>query len=139
VELVDTPVARVLVALTVVFGLAMLGQWAAAAVGIRIRQRVKHDGLQRFDEFGGALVSMFAVLLVAWMVAAPLASSSTPGVAAAMRNSAIVRTVDENMPGPVQGVYDSLKSAVNTNGFPEVFSGLDPTRAEPVAPPDSEL
>ena len=33
---------------------------------------------QRVDDVGGALVSVFALLLVAWLVAVPLASSSLP-------------------------------------------------------------
>ncbi|ADD40778.1 MarP family serine protease [Stackebrandtia nassauensis] len=139
VEVSEAPAARVLIALLVVFGIAMLGQWGGSALGVRLRKRVKNDNAKRFDEFGGALVSMVAVLLVAWVVAAPLASSGMPGLAAAVRNSAIVRTIDENMPGPAQNVYNALRSAVNTNGFPEVFSGLDPSDSPPVDPPDPEL
>lgn len=139
VAVTDAPAARVLIALLVVFGIAMLGQWGGSALGVRLRKRVKNDHAQRFDEFGGAVVAIVAVMLVAWVVAAPLASSGVPGLAAAVRNSAIVRTIDENMPGPAQNVYNALRSAVNTNGFPEVFSGLDPTQSAPVDPPDPEL
>lgn len=139
IELVSAPLARVVIALAIVFGIAVFGQWAASTLGIRLRKKLKHDGIQRFDEFGGALISIIAVLLVAWMVAAPLASSSLPGVASAVRNSTIVGAIDDNMPEPVQGVYDSLRTSVNTNGFPEVFSGLDPTQVQAVDPPDPEL
>ncbi|HZE39466.1 MAG TPA: MarP family serine protease [Stackebrandtia sp.] len=139
VDLASAPVARVVIALLVVFGIAMLGQWGASVLGLKLRGKVKRDGAKRLDEFGGAIVSMLAVLLVAWMVAAPLASSGLTGVAAAVRNSAIVRAVDDNMPGPIRGMYDALRDSVNTNGFPEVFSGIDPTNEEPVEPPDPKL
>ncbi len=139
VELSQEPLARVVLALTTVFGAALLGQWLASALGMRLRTRITRRGAQRLDEAGGALVSIVAVLLVAWMVAAPLASSALPGVAAAVRNSAIVGAVDETMPGPVRGIYEALRDSVNTNGFPEVFAGLDPTEAIPVEPPDPEL
>lgn len=139
VEITEAPAARVLIALLVVFGIAMLGQWGGSALGVRLRRKVKNDHAKRFDEFGGAIVAIIAVLLVAWVVAAPLASSGVPGLASAVRNSAIVRTIDENMPGPAQNVYNALRSAVNTNGFPEVFSGLDPTDSAPVDPPDPKL
>lgn len=139
VRVTEAPAARVLIALLVVFGIAMLGQWGGSALGVRLRKQVTNNLVKRFDEFGGAIVAIVAVMLVAWVVAAPLASSGVPGLAAAVRNSAIVRTIDENMPGPAQNVYNALRSAVNTNGFPEVFSGLDPTRTTSVDPPDPEL
>ncbi len=139
IESVSQPLARVVFALIVVLGIAIFGQWLGSYLGFKLRKQVRHHTVQRFDEFGGALISIIAVLLVAWMVAAPLASSSMPGVASAVRNSTIVRAIDDNVPTPVQGIYDSLQSSVNTNGFPEVFSGLDPTQAYPVEPPDPEL
>jgi uncharacterized membrane protein required for colicin V production len=139
IESVNTALARVVLALLIVFGIALLGQWGASSLGIRLRKRLTHDGARRFDEFGGALISIAAVMLVAWMVAAPLGSSGIPGLNSAVRNSAIVRVIDDNMPTPIQGVYNALRNSVDTNGFPEVFSGLDPTDVEPVEPPDPEL
>lgn len=140
IDTVEAPLARVILALVIVFGLAIFGQWGLSKIADELRRRITENRIaRRLDEIGGALISILAVLLVAWMVAAPLASSSIPGVAAAVRNSAIVRAIDDNMPGPVQGIYDALRDSVNTNGFPEVFSGLDPTRVLPVDPPDPEL
>jgi len=139
VEAVTAPLARVIVALLIVFGLATLGQWGASLLGFKLRTRLKNNGLRRVDEVGGAIVSVLAVLLVAWMVAAPLASSGLPGVAAAVRNSAIVGAVDETMPDSVRSIYNALRDSVDTNQFPDVFSGLDPTEVRPVSPPDPEL
>lgn len=139
VELSQEPLARVILALATVFGLALFGQWLASALGLRLRRKIRRRGVRRLDEAGGTLVSILAVLLVAWMVAAPLASSGLPGVSAAVRNSAIVGAVDETMPDPVRGIYEALRDSVNTNGFPDVFAGLDPTDIQPVDPPDPEL
>ncbi|TWJ10586.1 colicin V production protein [Stackebrandtia albiflava] len=139
VELSREPLARVILALATVFGLALFGQWLASLIGVRLRRGITGKVARRLDEAGGTLVSILAVLLVAWMVAAPLASSGIPGVAAAVRNSAIVVAVDENMPAPVRGVYEALRDSVDTNGFPDVFAGLDPTEVQPVDPPDPEL
>ncbi|MGH8795026.1 MAG: MarP family serine protease [Stackebrandtia sp.] len=139
VETVEAPLTRVIVALAVVFGIAVFGQWAFSTVGVKLRENVRRNGAKRADEIGGAVVSVIAVLLVAWMAAAPLGGSSLPGMASAVRNSAIVGAVDDNMPESVRGVYDSLQDSVDTNEFPDVFSGLDPTESRAVAPPDSEL
>ncbi len=130
---------RVIVALFVVFALALLGQALAGLLGAHIRLSIRHVAAQVLDDIGGSVISVCAVLVVTWMVAAPLASSSIPGVASAVRNSAIIRGVDEAMPQAVRGVYDSLRDTLDTNGFPDVFAGLQPTDVEPVPPPDPEL
>ena len=50
------------------------------------------------DSVAGAVVSAAAVLLVAWMVASPLASSPFPQVASQVRQSALVQAVDHAVP-----------------------------------------
>ena len=79
------------------------------------------------------------MLLVTWVAAAPLANSSMPAVASAIRNSSLVSGIDEYMPEAVKGVYESMRESLNTSGMPDVFSGLDPTEARSVEPPDPEL
>lgn len=138
-EQVESPAARIALSLAIVFGIAIGGQALAAYAGSHIRRSIQNEATRVADDVGGAVVSVVAVLLVAWMVAAPLASSSLPWLAREVRSSAIVHGVDRVMPNAVRGVYDSLRDAVDTNGFPDVFSGLTPTDARPVDPPDPEL
>ena len=54
------------------------------------------------DSVAGAVVSAAAVLLVAWMVASPLASSPFPQVASQVRQSALVQAVDRAVPDGVR-------------------------------------
>ncbi len=133
------PAGRVVVSLTIVFALALLGQALAAVVGNRIRRSIRNQGLQVADDIGGAAVSVVAVLMVAWMVAAPLASSSVPWLAKAVRNSSIVGGVDKAMPGQARALYNSMRDAVDTDNFPNVFGALTPTQVRSVAPPDPAL
>ena len=76
----------------------------------------------------GALVSALAVLLVVWMVATPLAAAPYPRLAAAVRDSQLVRAIDEVVPRPVRALYSSLRDVVRAYDFPEVFgpAGADP-------------
>ncbi|WP_412540908.1 MarP family serine protease [Longispora sp. K20-0274] len=135
----DSPTIRVLAALSVIFAIALLLQALCAWLGSRLRQGIRDSGAQVLDDIGGALVSIVAVLLVAWMVTAPLASSSVPGLSSAIRNSSIVSTVNAVMPDPIKGIYKELRDTVNTNGFPEVFGGLAPTNVPSVGEPDGAL
>jgi S1-C subfamily serine protease/uncharacterized membrane protein required for colicin V production len=134
----DDPI-RVIVSLAAIFGLAAAGQAVAGFIGARLRNAITSPGLQRFDDLGGAVVSIGAVLLVVWLVAAPLGSSSIPWLAKSVKNSAILRGVDGMMPRQARALSDALRQTVDTRGFPDVFGDLVPTRVREVPQPDSAL
>src|SRR5512139_4018049 len=89
VERLDQAITRVIVSLLAVFGLALAGQALAAWAGTRLRLAITSERWRRLDDVGGIGVSVVALLLVAWMVAGPLGSSSIPSVARSVRDSAI--------------------------------------------------
>ncbi|MFJ6196095.1 MarP family serine protease [Micromonospora sp. NPDC092111] len=130
---------RVLVSLVAVFGLAVLGQALAGWLGSHLRRTITNDVARRADDVGGAFVSILAVLLVAWLVAVPLGSSSLPWLAASVKNSALLTVVDRILPDRAQELSTALRDTVDTNGFPDVFNGLGRTSARQVAPPDPAL
>ncbi|RRR99153.1 MarP family serine protease [Glycomyces terrestris] len=133
------PIAKLVVALVLVFALALGGQALMTALGYRLRKKLKSNGSRRVDRFFGPVISVAAVLLVTWMAAAPLASLPLPAISAAVRHSSIVGGIDDHMPEAVRGVYDRLREELNTSGMPNVFYGIDPTQVRDVEPPDPEL
>jgi S1-C subfamily serine protease len=135
----DDDLARLAVAVTVAFGLAMVGQGLAVILGSRIRDRLRARPVRVVDGIGGSVISVLALLLVAWMVATPLASSSSPWLAREVRGSAVLGVVDRAVPDPVRTLYGSFGAVVRQGDFPEVFGRLTPTRVPDVAPPDSSL
>jgi S1-C subfamily serine protease len=132
-------VTRVFVALVVVLAGALLGQVLAGAVGRAIRRKVTWEPVTMVDSVAGAVLSAAAVLLVAWMVATPLASSPFPPVASQVRQSALVQAVDRAVPDSVRSVYDNLREAIDRRGLPDVLDPLTPTQARQVAAPDEAL
>ena len=138
-ELATSSVTRVFVALVVVLAGALLGQLLAGMVGRAVRKRVTWEPAKMVDAAAGAVVSAAAVLLVAWMVATPLASSPLPGVAGSVRQSALVQAVDHTVPPQVRSLYDSLRQAIDRNGLPDVLDPLTPTDARQVPAPDQAL
>jgi S1-C subfamily serine protease len=134
----DDPV-RVLISLGAIFGLAVAGQALAGFVGTRLRSAINNAAVQRFDDLGGAFVSVVALLLVVWLVAAPLGSSSLPGLARSVRSSAILGAIDRVMPEQARALSQALRNTVDTRGFPDVFGGLVPTRVRDVPAPDPKL
>src|SRR5262245_41920510 len=64
----ESDATRVLVSLAASFGLAVAGQAVAGFVGARLRNAIRNQAAQRFDDLGGAVVSVLALLLVVWLV-----------------------------------------------------------------------
>ena len=138
-DLTDSNLSRVFVALVVVLVGALLGQLLAGVAGRAIRTRVTWEPAKVVDAVAGAVVSALAVLLVAWMVATPLASSSFPTVAGQVRQSSLVQVVDRGVPDQVRSLYESLREAIDRQGLPDVLDPLTPTRARDVPAPDQAL
>ena len=130
---------RIAVAIAVVLALALLGQVLAVSLGNQLRSRLTWRPAQAVDAVLGAVVSAVAVLLVFWMVATPLASAPYPRVSSAVRDSQVIRGVDDVVPRQVRSLYSSLRDAVRSYDFPEVFGPLVPTRVRSVARPDPKL
>jgi len=128
------PVAIVCVLFTAMIG-QLLGVWAAG----HLKRRFVTDRLRSFDSGVGAALGVFSVLLVAWMVAVPLASSPYPTLSSAASHSRIVRTVNSVMPDNVRSLYGSLRQFLDRSGFPPVLGDLPSIAIPNVAPPDKTL
>ena len=111
----------------------------AGAIGRAVRTRVTWEPAKVVDSVAGAVLSAVAVLLVAWMVATPLAQAPFPQVASQVKQSALVQAVDRSVPAGVRGVYDSLREAIDRNGLPDVLDPLTPTQVPDVPAPDQAL
>jgi S1-C subfamily serine protease len=138
-DLFVAEVARLIVSLVTVFGFALIGQAIANWVGVRLRGGIRNRTGQAIDDVGGALVSVVALLMVAWLVAAPLGSSSLPGLARAIRTSTVLHGVNTVMPQQAQALSNELRSTVDTSGFPNVFGALIPTNVRAVPAPNPLL
>jgi len=130
---------RLVVSLVTIFTLAVLGQTLAGWFGTRLRRAIESKPLQRVDDAGGAVVSVIALLLVAWLIAVPMGSSPFPALNSEVRSSLILGGINDLMPEQAQALSAGLRDTLDTNGFPDVFGGLTPTNAREVEAPDPAL
>jgi len=135
----DDSVVRVIIALGIVFGLAGLGQFAVGLIGTRIRGVVTWRPARVIDSVLGTVVSALTVLLVAWIVATPLAASPFPSLSSQVRQSQILQAVDGAVPDPVRTLYQSLRNSLDRQGLPDVLDPLTQTVVPAVAAPDEAL
>lgn len=128
--------SEVPIAIVCVLVCAVFGQLIAVTVAGQLRRRMIWRPVKALDSGIGAGLGVLSVLLVAWMVAVPLASSPYPSLVDAIDRSVVVRHVDDVMPNPVRNVYSSLRNFIDRSGFPPVLGDLHSTRIVSVGPPD---
>lgn len=131
--------AQIPIAILCVLFAAMIGQLLAVWVAGHIRTHIVKDRGRLLDSGVGSALGVASVLLVAWMVAVPLASSPYPSLSSAAVNSRIVRGVNDVMPDGVRTLYSSMRAFLDQSGFPPVLGDLPRNRILRVAPPDADL
>lgn len=130
---------RTVVGLGVVFLLASVGQLLATVVGGAVRRRLTWRPARQVDALAGAVISVVSLLLISWLVGRAVASSPYPSLAAQVKRSAVLTTVDGLVPTSGQRFFNSFRDLVDEGGFPEVFDDLRAPDVTQVAPPDPRL
>jgi S1-C subfamily serine protease len=130
---------RTVVGLGVVFLLASIGQVLATLVGGAARKRLTWRPARQVDAVAGAVISVVSLLLVSWLVGRAVAESPYPGLAAQVKRSAVLTTVDDLVPIAGHRFFASFRDLVDEGGFPDVFQDLRAPDVTQVEPPDPRL
>jgi S1-C subfamily serine protease len=117
--------------------LAALGNALGWFVGHRVRERARATRFGRADAASGSVITLVASLVAIWFLALNLVNGPFPRLSQEIRGSAIVRSLDAALPDP-PSLLAQAGRFFNRFGFPDVFSGLPPPPADPVAPPTQE-
>ena len=117
-------------ALFVVLVLASVGQAIFQYAGTRLRARVTWQPARALDAVGGAVLSVVAVLLVAWMLGVAISGSRIPGISPQVRESRVLVTVNDVMPAQAQQALQSFDDVVGSSFFPRY---LEPFAQERIA------
>ena len=131
--------AQIPIAIVCVLLFAMIGQLAGVYAAGHLRRQIRSARARTVDSSVGSGLGVMSVLLVAWMIAVPLASSPYPSLSAEAGHSRIVRAVNSLMPNSVDHLYESLRQFLDQSGFPPVLGDLPSTQVVPVPPPDKTL
>ncbi|MEZ0492348.1 MarP family serine protease [Kineococcus sp. TBRC 1896] len=135
----DTGVQRSLAVVLGTVALAVVGRVVLGLVAARVRSVVRWELARVLDALLGAVASAVATLLVVWVVAGAARQAPLPSVVQAVTGSRVVATVDEVVPPEADDLLTRFWSAAQANGFPRVFTGLDPEPIAPVEAPSSEV
>lgn len=134
VRLAHTPLSRSLLAIGITLGSALLVMSIAEYIGIKLKYKLAKGRLDRVDGVFGSVVGAVTLILTVWLAGAVLLKLPFPALQEDIRGSAIISTLERKLPG-APPLIDDLGHLINPNGFPQVFTGNEPTPA-PVKLPD---
>ncbi|MCD2193474.1 MarP family serine protease [Actinomycetospora endophytica] len=131
--------SRVVVSVLIVIALVALGETLGVYLGRALRDRMRLNAVRTVDSTFGSVLQAITALVVAWLIALPLATSSNVALSSALRNSAVLSTVDSVMPAQIRALPNELRSMFDASGFPDVLSPFSSTPVAEVPAPNPEL
>ncbi|AHH93686.1 MarP family serine protease [Kutzneria viridogrisea] len=134
----NSNVTRIAVWMGALVLLVALGETIGVWLGRSIRQHIRLGPFASVDYTLGALVQCAVVFVVAWVFALPLTSVPVPGLAAAIRGSVVLGTVNNLMPAQAEQLPNDVSKLLSTG----LLTATGPFTRTPIAvvdPPDTAL
>ena len=128
-----------LAALFVVLVCASFGQALLQFAGSRIRDTITWQPVRALDAVGGAALSAVAVLVVSWALGVAVSGAKLPWVSDQVRESAVLKRVDDMMPARAVSALDSFNDVVGSSFFPRYLEPFAPERIIEVGPPPGKI
>ena len=125
VQLVHTALSKSVVTLATTLGCAFILLAVGEMIGIILKGKLWRWHINPIDNAFGAVLGAISVLLIVWLSSAILQSFPAPSLQNALKNSAILRILDNRFPA-APTIVANLGRLIDPNGFPDVFNGIEP-------------
>jgi S1-C subfamily serine protease len=135
VHLAHSQTGRSLVTLGTTLGCAFVLLTVGEYIGIVLKTKVYAGRLNKVDNGLGSVLALVSMLIGVWLSASILQSLPSPSLQSALKGSAIVSSLTQSLP-PAPAVIASLGHLIDPNGFPQVFTGNEPSPNTNVPLPD---
>ena len=120
-------------ALFIVILCASLGQALMQYAGSQVREKITWQPARALDAAGGAILSAFAVLLVAWALGFAVSGSNINGVSKLVNESTILGRVNSALPEAAPSALNRFNDVVGSSFFPRY---LEPFASEEIVEVD---
>ncbi|HYH75406.1 MAG TPA: MarP family serine protease [Candidatus Saccharimonadales bacterium] len=128
VQYADNAVQKASLILGILIGcvvsLAMVGEYVGGIVKGKIDQ-VHLYRINKADRIAGAGVGGLTLLFIVWLGAALLINAPLTSIQQQIKGSFIISTLNKTLP-PAPTLVASIGNVIDPNGFPDVFTGLEP-------------
>lgn len=138
-QLTDSVALRFLLALGTVVMLVGIGNLVGGLLGASLRDRMRWKSTMVLDSSIGAVFQGLATLIVAWLVAIPLATGMGGSVAQGIRDSKILGAVDEHTPDALATLPSRISAMLNDSGVPSLVSPFSGQTTKQVEAPNIQV
>lgn len=136
---VDRVAGRVIVVLLVVGSGALAGSTISHELGAPVRRAARRlRAVAIVDGLGGGALTAVATLATLWYAGLMLSHGPSPALAQEIRESAILRQIDDRVPRPPAALA-MLQEQLSAQVFPQVFIGLEPRLPTLVEPDEAAI
>jgi S1-C subfamily serine protease len=135
VNFVHTQTSRSLVTLLTTLGFAFLFLSVGEYIGILLKNKLAVKRVNSLDNYFGSGLAFVSVLVAVWLSAAIISSLPLPSLQSGVKDSRLISALDEHLP-PAPTVIADLGHLIDPNGFPQVFTGLEPAPPKNIELPD---
>jgi len=128
VHLMQTPTSKALLAVCIILAAIAIFSSIGEYIGSALKSRLQQFSLRAIDVTDrglGSVVAGATLLLAVWLGAAIFSNAPAGAIQRAIRGSAIVAQLDKSLPN-APTVVARLGRLIDPNGFPKVFTGLEP-------------
>ena len=130
---------KLFTALFLILALVVIGEVAGVVLGRAVRGSIRSGPFRVIDSVIGVALQLVVVVVAAWLLGSPLATSSQQNLAAAARGSKVITEVDKYAPQWLRSVPKRISALLSTSGLPEVLQPVGGTPIQAVDPPDQSL
>ncbi len=132
-KLVSNPMGKEVIIIAVVLSCTAIFSGLGEYIGVVLAKQERQLHLGRVDNILGAVFGAVMVLVGAWLIAGMLIGTPYQSLNRLLNGSGTIRLLDETLP-PAPSILSRLERLVNPNGFPQVFTGLEPAPSGPIVP-----
>ncbi len=137
IRLVASPLSRSLLTILVTLGLAFAFSAYGEYVALHYKNKLTHHRLDRADKSFGVLISIATLFITIWLIASVAVKLPFPTLQDGIRQSKFISALDRTLP-PAPPLIAKLSRLIAPNGFPDVFTGGEPSPSQ-VSLPDSSV
>lgn len=115
-----------LASLGIVLGTSLVLMTLGEILGAKLKKTLTNPRIDNFDGVLGSAMSVVTLLLGVWLAASILVLGPASGLQQELKNSRIIAALNRTLP-PATKLLSTLNKLIDPNGFPQVFSGLEPS------------
>jgi S1-C subfamily serine protease len=136
IDLAKSPEAKALLVLVVVLGCGLLFMTAGEYIGLRLKFKLKESNFtERIDSIFGSALAGITLLAMVWLGAFIFRNLPFDGWQRQLTNSRIITSLEDTLPS-APNILNELGRLIDPNGFPHVFSALEPKLPTDMPLPD---